>query len=156
VAERDIQTQQYYITPVWRYNPDTGEQTLTGYRVTNSVTAKIRQVAATGDIIDAVVRAGGDATTISGISFTIDDPSTYQAEARKAAMADARAKAEQLADASDVNLGDATYINESGGGAPIKSVPVPSAPGAPAPAPPPISPGETDITINVQVVYSIR
>jgi uncharacterized protein len=157
VAERDIQTQQYYITPVWTYNRDTGEQTLIGYRVTNAVTAKIRRVADTGDIIADVVTAGGDLTTISGISFTVDDPSPYQKTAREAAMANALAKARQLADASDVSLGDPTYIVETGGSPPIKTVPVPAAPEAPpSPAPPPISPGEATITVNVQVAYSIR
>ena len=155
VAERDIQTQQFYITPVWSYNRDTGVQTLIGYRVTNSVTAKIRKVGDTGAIIESVARAGGNLTTISGISFTIDDPSPYQKEARQLAMANALDKARQLADAADVSLGDPIYINESGGTPPIKNIPGPALPEAPS-APPPISPGESEIIINVQVVYEIR
>ena len=145
-----------YITPVWTYNKDTGEQTLVGYRVDNTVTAKIRKVSDTGSIIDAVARAGGNYTTIQGISFTVDKPAPYQQTARQAAMADAQAKAKTLADAAKVNLGAPMYINETGGTAPIKAVPVPAAPGAPTPAPPPISPGETTITVDVQVVYNIK
>ncbi len=156
VADNDIQTQQYYITPVWTRNRDTGEQTLVGYRVTNSVTAKIRQIADAGAIIEAVAGAGGDYTTISGISFLVDDPSPYQEEARQAAMEDALAKAEQLADTARVDLGAPTYINESGGLSPIRTVPVFDALEEAAATPPPISPGETDIVINVQVVYSIK
>jgi uncharacterized protein YggE len=156
IAEKDIQTQQYYITPIWTYNRDTGEQTLAGYRVTNTVTAKIRKVADTGDIIQAVVSAGGNYTTINGISFTVDNPAPYQEEARKEAMTDARTKARQLADAAGVSLGAPSYISESGGVAPVKNVTLPSVPEAPSPAPPPISPGETEITVNVQVVYEIR
>jgi uncharacterized protein YggE len=155
VADKDIQTQQYYITPVWTTNKDTGQQTLAGYRVTNTVTAKIRTVAKTGDIINAVVSAGGNYTTINSISFTVDNPSPYQKTARQAAMADAQARAKTLADAAGVKLGAPTYISESGNFLPIVNVPVPSA-GAPAPSPPPISPGEATITVDVQVVYSIK
>jgi uncharacterized protein YggE len=155
VADKDIQTQQYYITPIWTTNKDTGQQTLAGYRVTNTVTAKIRQVAGTGDIINAVSSAGGNYTTINGISFTVDNPSPYQKTARQAAMADAQAKAKQLADAAGVKLGAPTYISESGGIVPIRNVPLPSG-AAPAPAPPPISPGESTITVDVQVVYAIK
>lgn len=155
VADKDIQTQQYYITPVWSTNRDTGEQTLTGYRVTNTVTAKIRQVAATGDIINAVVAAGGNYTTINGISFTVDDPAPFQKTARQAAMTDARNRAKTLADAAGVKLGPPTYISESGTFLPIVNVPVPSE-GVQTSAPPPISPGEATITVNVQVVYSIK
>jgi uncharacterized protein YggE len=153
VADKDIQTQQYYITPVWTYNKDTGQQTLVGYRVTNSATAKVRKVVDTGSIIDAVAKAGGNYTTIQGISFTVDNPAPYQETARRAAMADAQAKAKTLADAAKVNLGAPLYINESGGTVPVKTIAVPS---ATSPAPPPISPGESTITVNVQVVYSIK
>jgi uncharacterized protein YggE len=154
VADSDIQTQQYYIMPIWTTSRDTGEQTLAGYRVTNTVTAKIRQVAATGDIIGAVAVAGGNYTTINGISFTVDDPVPYQRTARQAAMADAQSRAKTLADAAGVKLGAPTYINESGGGRPVIDVPVPKA--GEAPSPPPISPGEATITVDVQVVYSIK
>ena len=79
------------------------------------------------------------------------------AKAMEQAIADAEAKAEQLADLADVRLGKPTYISESGGFVPVireyavKAAPVP----APA-APPPISPGETEIRLTVQVVYSIK
>jgi uncharacterized protein YggE len=155
VADKDIQTQQYYITPIWTTNKETGQQTLAGYRVTNTVTAKIRTVADTGAIINAVAGAGGNYTTINGISFTVDNPAPYQKTARQAAMADAQAKAKQLADAAGIKLGAPNYISESGGVIPILNVPVPTG-AAPAPVSPPISPGESTITVDVQVVYAIK
>lgn len=156
VAEKDIKTRHYSIYPVRRWKDD--EEMLVGYRVTNTVTAKIRQVENTGTIIDAVVRAGGDYIRINDIGFTVDDPTAYHEEAREKAMADAKAKAEQLADLADVKLGKPIYINESGGYIPVIREYPAMAEGAPvpAPAPPPISPGETEITLTVQVVYSIR
>jgi len=99
---------------------------------------------------------GGDYIRIDGISFTVDDPSKYYEEAREKAMADAEAKAEQLADLADVKLGKPIYISEAGGYVPVVRDYLTKAEGIPAPAPTtPISPGETEVTLTVQVVYSI-
>ncbi|MFQ6121791.1 MAG: SIMPL domain-containing protein [Dehalococcoidales bacterium] len=160
VAKKDIKTQHFSIYPVRRWAEERGEEILIGYRVTNTVTAKVRKVEDTGAIIDAVAKAGGDYIRINSISFTVDDPSIYHEEARQKAMADAEAKAKQLAELSGVKLGRPTYINESGGLIPPPPIPyraeVEMAP-VPAPAPPPpISPGETEVRLTVQVVYSIQ
>jgi len=153
IASKDIQTQYCNIYPVKRWKND--EEILIGYRVSNMVTAKIRKVDNTGVIIDAVARAGGDYIRINSISFTVDDLSVYNEEAREKAMADAKAKAEQLADLADVKLGKPIYINESGGYAPIPYPARIEAISAPAPTTP-ISPGETEVSLTVQVVYSIK
>jgi len=158
VAEKDIKTRYFSIYPVRKWVPDKEEEVLIGYRVNNMVTAKIREVADTGTIIDALTLTGGDYIRINNISFTVDDPSAYHEEVRKEAMADAATKAKQLADSSGVKLGEPIYINEGGGYVspityPAEAVmPVP----APAPSPTPISPGETEIRLTVQVAYSIE
>ncbi len=154
VAPRDIKTQYYSIYPVRRW--DDGKETLIGYRVSNTVTVKIRQIEDSGGIIDAVTAAGGDYTRISSISFTVDDPSAYKVEARDKAMADAKAKAEQLAKLAGVTLGLPTYIAESGGYMPVLYREFDMMEGAPSAATTPISPGETEISLTVQVVYSIN
>ncbi len=157
VAEKDIQTRRFSIYPVRRWSEKDAKEILIGYRVTNTVTAKVRDVDETGTIIDAVARAGGDYIRINSISFTVDDPTAYHEEAREKAMADAEAKAKQLADLSNVKLGKISYISE-GGLAPVpralyvETMPMP----APAGAPTPISPGETEIRLSVQVAYSIQ
>ena len=152
IAEKDIQTQYYNIYPVRRW--DNGKETLIGYRVTNMVTVKIREVADTGAIIDAVVSAGGDYIRINSIGFSIDDPSAYYEEAREKAMADAKAKAEQLAELAGVTLGKPTYISEGGIQVPYPRVMMETAMAAPAPETP-ISPGEMEVSLTVQVVYAI-
>ena len=157
IAKKDIKTQHFSIYPVRKWIREREEEVLVGYRVNNMVTAKVRKVEDTGDIIDAVTRAGGDNIRINSISFTVDDPTAYHKEVRKKAMADAEAKAKQLADSADVKLGKPTYINESGGLVPVPReyavrAPVPGA----APAATPISPGETEIRLAVQVAYSIE
>lgn len=156
VDKKDIQTQRYSIYPVTRWVKDEEEEII-GYRVTNMVVAKIREVDKAGVIIDAVAKAGGDYTRIQGISFSVDDPTSYYKEARTKAVQDAESKAKQLASLTGIRLGKPTYISE---GAvyppPITRGLYEGAAPLPAPAPEtPISPGELKITVNVQVAYAI-
>jgi len=119
------------------------------------VVAKIREIAKTGSIIDAVAVTGGDYTRVDNIGFSVDDPSPYRKEARDRAMADAKAKAEQLANLSGVKLGKPTYITESIY-YPVYPTPIRAEGAMPAPAPvTPISPGEMKISLDVQVAYAI-
>lgn len=153
IAEKDIKTQYFSIYPVRRWEKD--KEILIGYRVSNMVRVKIREVDNTGVIIDAVAEAGGDYTKINSISFTVDDPTAYYEEVRQKAMADAKAKAGQLAKLAGVDLGKPTYISEGTVYLPVtRDYYGESA--APAPTPTtPISPGETEVRLTVQVVYSI-
>ena len=156
VAEKDIQTQYFNIYKVTRWDKDREQEIVIGYRVTNMVTAKIRELDKVGAIIDAAATAGGDLTRIDSIGFSVDDPSDYYDEARQKAMADAKTKAGQMAELAGVKLGKPTYISES--------VQIPSpifrqdfyekAAGAPA-METPISPGEMEITLSVQIAYAI-
>jgi len=159
VAKKDIQTQRFSISQVTRWDDERREEEVVGYRVNNTVLAKIRDIDKVGSIIDAVSQAGGDFTRIEGISFSVDDPTGYQEEARQKAFADAKAKAEQMADLAGVKLGKPTYISESSYmPSPVsprvmyEKAPVP----APAGAPTQISPGEMDITVTVQIAYAIQ
>jgi len=157
VAKKDIQTQYFSIRRVTKWDRVKEEEEVVGYRVTNMVTAKIRDVEKAGIIIDAVAEAGGDLTRIDSIQFSVDDPSDYYEEAREKAMADAYAKAKHLASLAVVSLGKPTYISE---GTQViyprvvmEEVVVRE---AAAPAPTPISPGEMEIPVNLQVGYAIR
>lgn len=157
VAEKDIQTQTFNISKVTRWDDKNQQEVLIGYRVTNIVQAKIRTMTKVGITIDAVATAGGDLTRIDGIGFSVEDPTNYQKTARDKAMADAEAKAKQIAQLSGVTLGKPTYITESAyfpqpifrGGFEKAA----AAPGMMVDTP--ISAGELDITLNVQIVYSI-
>ena len=157
VADKDIQTQNFNIHRVTRWDKDLEREVVIGYRVTNTVAAKIRELDKTGATIDAVAIAGGDLTRIDGISFSVDDPSAYQEEAREKAMADAKTKAEQMAELAGVKLGKPTYITEN------SYIPSPvfrqdflqtAEAGAPK-AETQISPGEMEISVNVQITYAI-
>ncbi len=165
VADNDIKTQWFDIYPIedwididysvksWIEDDYKG---LIGYRVTNMVTVKIRDVEATGQVIDAAAKAGGDLIRIHGVSFTVDDPSIYEDEARAQAVADARAKAQQLASLAGVNLGSPFYISESGGFYPIYRDYYGTGVMAAELVPTFISPGETEITLTVQMAFAIQ
>jgi len=91
VAAADIQTSGLSIWPNYQAN----SQTPSGYSVSESLTATLNSLAAAGAQIDAAVHAGGDATTVSGISLNLTDTSALLAQARARAVADATAKAAQ-------------------------------------------------------------
>jgi uncharacterized protein YggE len=154
VALKDIKTQYYNIYPVRTW--DDGNETLIGYRITNAVTVKIRQVENIGGIIDAVTVAGGDHTRISNISFAVDDQSAYKVEARDKAITDAKAKAEQLAELAGVTLGKPTYIAESDDYNPVLYRDFDLMEGSSTAATTSISPGEAEISLTVQMSYSIN
>jgi hypothetical protein len=155
IAEKDIQTQYFSIEQVTSWDKDTGEEIVTGYRVTNMVTAKIRDIDNVGSTIDAVAAAGGDLVRISSIAFSVDDPTPYYEGARQKAMDDAIAKAEQLAELAGIELGKPTYISEWSS-SPVSSRDIYYGEAVPAPVETPISPGELELTISVQVAYAIE
>ncbi len=156
VAEKDIQTQHFSIRRVTRWDRTKEVEVVTGYRVSNIVTAKIRDIDNVGTIIDAVAKAGGDLTRIDSISFSVEDPTDYFKEAREEAMNDAEAKAKQLASLAGVNLGKATYISESSFYAPVVQRGGFQVLEEARVATTSISPGETEISLNIQVAYAIK
>jgi uncharacterized protein YggE len=156
VADKDIQTQRFSIAPVTQWIGDQQRQIITGYRVTNVVIAKIRQIDKAGPVIDAVAEAGGNLTRIDNISFSIDDPTPNYNEARAKAIEDAMDKAKQMANSAHVKLGKLIYISESTPYVPqvaVRDVFMKAEAAAPTT---PISPGELEIQVSVQMVYEIQ
>jgi uncharacterized protein YggE len=157
INEDDIQTQYFNIQEVTRWDNDKQQQTVIGYQVTNTVTVKVRDITKISAVIDSVTAAGGDLIRINSLAFTIDDPSDYYEQARADAVADATAKAKQLADLADIKLGKPTYISESSYiPGPIYRDVATAGQGVPEATPTtPVSPGEMEITVNVQIGYAI-
>ena len=159
IEEKDIQTQYFRIDQRTRWDNFNEEEIITGYQVTNTVTVKIRDIDNAGNIVDTAVSAGGDYIRINSFNFTVEDPTEYYDEAREKATADAKDKAEKLAEQNGVKLGEPTYISEStytpssyGGMAFMKesaAVPAPAIVTS-------ISPGEIDISLTVQIAYNIN
>jgi uncharacterized protein len=157
IEEKDIKTTHYSISQVTRWDNIKQESVVTGYRVSNMISVKIRDVEKAGAVIDAVTAAAGDNTRINGISFSVDNPEQYYAEAREKAVEDAEAKAEQMAQLTGVELGKPVYITENSS-SPVYPYPVyreyDMAAGEAVPTA--ISAGETDIVLNVQINYAIK
>lgn len=158
VAEKDIQTAYFSIQPVYQWLKEEERQEVIGYRVTNMLQAKLRQIEDAGAIIDAVAEAGGDLTRVEGITFTLDDPSAYRDQAREEAIANAIAKAEQMARLTGVTLGRPVDMSEAGGYIPATEVRYAGEASVPVPAsaPTPISAGELDITVTVSITFAIE
>lgn len=150
VAEADLQTSQLSVDP--SYNPANGR--ISGYQVTNQVTATLHNVGAAGAIIDAAGEAAGDAVRVQQLSFSIDDDSALRAKARADAVKQAQAQARQLADAAGVRLGRIRSISESAA-APPPSPMYRQSMDAAAGAPVPIQPGAQTLNVSVDIVYDI-
>ncbi|MGB8360596.1 MAG: SIMPL domain-containing protein [Acidimicrobiia bacterium] len=154
VAEEDMTTINYSIWPEYDYRGDT--QTLLGYRVDNTVRAKIRDIDQAGDVLDEAVAAGGDEVTVSGLNFSIEDDEELVKAAREVAWNDAQSKAEQLAELSGQTLGKATSIVETVSRAPVP-VAFDSVGGAAEQAvSTPIEPGTASVTITIQVQFALE
>jgi uncharacterized protein YggE len=157
--DKDIQTQRFSISQVTRWNKDTNTSEVIGYAVSNMVIAKVRDLNATGKVIDAVATAGGDLTRINSIGFSIDDPTPYYKLAREKALADALNRAKQIAGGMDLKLGKATYISEGSLYVPparYKSFDNAMGASAAPMAPTPISAGELEVSLSLQAVFSIQ
>lgn len=122
VEEKDIKTQNYYLNPKYRYEEricafdgycPPGEPILDGYEVSQSVTVKVRDLDKSGELIAGVGEQG--ATNISSLQFTVDDETVIKSEARQKAIANAKAKAEQLAKDLDVKIVRMVGFYENGG-----------------------------------------
>ncbi len=154
IAADDMATTEYSIRPEYDYS--TNSQRLLGYRVSNTVRAKLRDIATTGPLLDSIASAGGDETRVNGLTFGVADETSLLARAREAAWNDAKAKAEQLAALSGHTLGKATSITETIQGPVLPMPRMMAADMAPERASTPIQPGTSSVTVTLQVEFGFR
>ena len=167
VKDEDIQTSRFSVYPRYEYVEEevdgvrTGREVLTGYRVRNNATVKLRDLDSIGEVVDEIVTAGGDDVRINGIDFTLEDPKPKMAELREMAVADAKAKAEHLAELSDVSVGRLIYISEGAAGPSVRGFAGGDAWAAAAPvqlqsiSAPSVSGGEVTLRLAVQAGFAI-
>jgi uncharacterized protein YggE len=129
------------------------------YTATNSISVRLTNVAKVGPVIDAVTKAGAD--SIDGPSFSFKDPSAGKAEATRAALADARRRADDAAAAVGQHVTGIRSIvidpasgPESASGA-ANGAPKASSPAFTDAAPTEVSPGRQEVTVTVEVIYTI-
>ena len=157
IEEKDINTENFSIYPQYDYTEE--GRVLRGYRVNNTVKAKVRDLDTLSDVIDDAAEAGGDNIVVNSIQFMIDDTTPLRTQARSLAVKDAEAKAQTLAEASGVVLGKPITITEN---TYYESPPIAFAAaeaafadGA-AKSSTPIVAGELTVTVNITIVYEIK
>jgi uncharacterized protein len=150
VDPKDIQTSRLSLQP--QYAPNrSGPSPVVGYRASNRVTVRIRDVTKVANVIDTLVGAG--ANDIGNIAFEVSQASKLLDDAREKAVADARRKAEIYAKAAGVTLGAPLSISEEGAPQPMFRGKM-AAPMAAAPTP--IAQGEETLSVSVNVSWAIK
>lgn len=149
VAAEDLQTSQLSVFPTYD-----DKNVITGYQVTNIVTAKLRDISKAGVMIDAVGKSAGNAVRVQQLSFSIDDDSGLRATARANAVTRAQTQAQQMADAAGVALGPIHAITESPIATPT-AYPAAAMDSVAAAGSVPIEAGSQELRVVVQVVYEI-
>lgn len=173
IAERDIQTSNLSISPIYSdpqreaamaarisgqpYSPPPPEsmvRKIIGYQANNTVQVRQRKLGDYGKIIDTLANAG--ANQINGPDFQMDEPEPALREARLDAMRDAKEKAELYAGAAGLRIVRIVSISESGGYfGPTPRVFARMATAEAAPPPAPVQPGEMQMTATVTIQYEL-
>lgn len=147
IEARDMQTSNLSINPNWTNFDGASAPTISGYVATNMLTVRVRVLDGLGAVLDAAVADG--ANTLNGLTFGLAKPEPALNDARKAAVSDARAKAELLVTAAGMKLGRVVSITESG----AWTDPQPMF--RDAAASPPVAGGELAMTANVTIQYEM-
>ncbi len=163
IAERDIQTSNLSLNPIYqpqRSLPDgtitPAQPTIIGYQANNTVSVRQRRIDDFGRVLDTLVASG--ANQVNGPSFELDNPEPVLDQARTAAMKKARTRAELYARAAGLRVSRILSISESGGWSPPQPVMYRMAAtdaSAPPPPPPPVQAGELQTSIAVTVQFEL-
>ncbi len=160
ITEKDLQTSNFSVQPVYNRVKASSSQepqnpTIIAYRVSNQLTAIVRDLDKLGSILDKSVSAGSN--QFNSLQFSIDKPAPLRDKARKQAVNDAKRKAEIYAQAAGVTLGNIVTISESGGYRPPQPIGRHNARMLAAEAAPvPIAQGEQSVSVSVNIVWEIK
>jgi uncharacterized protein YggE len=151
VAAQDISTLGLSLFPDYSFS--NGNAQITGYTSAQSFAIKVHDIAKTGAILQAITDATRDAGRIFGVSFDVADHSPLISQARAAAFANVKAKAQQYADLTGHTLGDVYSLNEASfSGVLIPPMPF-SPPGVGSAGTVPLAPGQITDNVNVTATY---
>jgi uncharacterized protein YggE len=154
IADKDVQTLNLNLSPVYNYDTGGSAPKLVGYQFSNTVKITVRDLEKLSSVIDESAMVG--ATTIQGISFRIDKPKEVEVKARQLAMTDARAKADALAQSAGVTIKGVASISEGSSEGPMPPRPMfAMARMKDAAESTPVEMGTTDVEVFVTVGYLI-
>ena len=155
LADKDIQTSNYSVYTERASTPTPGAEVNTDqmiYHVTNQVDVTVRDVSQIGEVLDKAVAAG--ANNIYGVNFSVEDTAALEADARTEAVADAKARAAELAQLNGVQLGEMQSVSEVIGSSasPMDY----SAKGMGGGGGTPVQPGELQMNMSIQITYAVK
>lgn len=154
IDTRDMATSNFSVGPRLDYGNNNGQPPkVVGYDVNNMVTVTVRKIEDLGGLLDVAVTTGSN--TINGVSFSVSKPDSMLDEARKAAVADARHKADIYAAAGGFTLGNIISLSEGTAYQPPTPYMVKSARAESSDAVP-IAQGEQTLSIDVSIAYEIK
>ncbi len=152
VAERDLQTASISLQPQYVYDNNQPPK-ITGYEARNSVIVRLRDMARLGDVLDALVRQG--ANQITGPALSVDKPEAALDEARRAAIRQARERAELYAQAAGLKVRRIVSIAETAANSrPPRPMPMRYA-GIAAPEATPVASGENTLSVDLDVRFEL-
>jgi uncharacterized protein YggE len=152
VTRRDVRTALISLNPTMDYSNNKGPR-ITGYQVQNSVSVTLRNLAKTGELIDAALGAG--ASTLDSLDFRLDDPTRAAEEARTAAMSDARARAATIARAAGAKVGEVVAVVEGQPMTPPMPFPAARMAMKAADTSTPVESGSQEITVSLTVTFEL-
>ncbi|MGH8031561.1 MAG: SIMPL domain-containing protein [Luteimonas sp.] len=152
IADKDVQTSGISVSPQYKY-ADNQPPTITGYQASNTVNVKVRDIAKLGRVLDALVASG--ANQVNGPSFEIDQPEAVYDQARRAALEKAQTRATMYARSLGMQVRRIVSISEGGGF--VRPMPMMQAMAMDRAASPEtsVSPGETTLSANLDVVFEL-
>ena len=153
VEAADMQTTTLSLHPRYERRNNSGSVTVTGYAASNGLFVRVRDIEATGLILDRLSEAG--ANVIQSVTFSIADPAPLEEAARRGAVANARAKAELYAEEAGITLGRVLSLSEQGIRRPQPQMMEMARAQSFEGAPPPVAGGELSITASISAVFEI-
>lgn len=156
IVEDKTRTLNYNLWVETVRDPETGRPTngIT-YHLSHQVQVTTDNIDTVGELLAGIVGAG--ASAVSGVTFTVEDTAALVESAREAAIADAQARGEHIADQLGVALGKPVLVTEGGGNGPVFAADRGLGGGiAEAAAAPGVTPGSFSVTVSMQIVYAIR
>ena len=152
VAEKDMQTSGINLQPQYAYAQNQPPK-LTGYRASNTIQVKIRDLSALGRLLDTVTAAG--ANEISGPAFAIDKTEALLDKAREDAIATAQARATLYAKAAGLRVARLVDVSEDRSGGVMPPPPMLRAAAAAMKVETPVAPGEVSEAVTLAVTYEL-
>lgn len=152
IDSKDITTSSLTVYPEYNYSQDKG-QVLVGYRATQSFSVVVRKAGNAGDVIDAVVRAGGNSLQVNGVSPFLINGAAATEKAREAAVADAMSRAKSYAKYLGTSIDKIICLTELN--APSYTFPV-SADKTESINATQVDLGQTEVTVTVSTQWKLK